>query len=118
MEPGPDECAVKLVMDADCAVFFDAAEVALGQCLEPATISPGETLVTCGRIQAGAKLLWSVRSPTFVPSELGLVDFICPGATSPDVPCDWAWSWEDTCPKGGLTIPYEISCQYSPNDPG
>ena len=89
---GADECAVKLTLDAGCAAFFTYAEVAVDQCLEPVHLVPGQTWVTCARLPVGASFAWHVRSEEVEPQP-------------------WQWGWSDTCPQGGVTLPYALSCR-------
>ena len=90
---GPDECAVKVSLDAGCAYFFTYAEVAVDQCLEPNRLAPGADLVTCARFPVGTTFKWTVRSENVEPQP-------------------WQWGpWEDTCPQGGVTLTYALSCQ-------
>jgi hypothetical protein len=92
-EPGPEECAIEVSLDAGCAAFFVFAEVAVDQCLEPLDLHPGETWVTCARFPVGATFKWTVRSEDVEPQP-------------------WQWGpWEDTCPRGGVTLPYALSCR-------
>jgi len=87
-EPSPEECAIDLSLSDDCVGHVELAEVAIDGCLEPTRLHPGEELVTCARIPVGGTFTWTVRST------------------------EWQWGpWEDSCPKGGLKLPYALSCQ-------
>jgi hypothetical protein len=98
--PEPTECAIQLTLSDDCAGLVEKAEVAIAiggaagspgagdNCLEPYVLRPGDTLVSCARIPVDGAFKWTVRA------------------------VDWQWGpWEDTCPKGGLSLPYALSCR-------
>jgi hypothetical protein len=81
-------CEIALAMDANCQGYVEAAEVAIGQCLEPNEIHPDEVLVSCARVPLGESFTWTVRSET------------------------WQWGpWKDLCAIGGSRMEYQLGCQ-------
>ena len=88
-EPLDDKsCEIALAMDANCQGYVETAEVAVGQCLEPQTVTPGETLITCARAGVGESFTWTVRSDT------------------------WQWGpWKDACGTGGARMVYQLGCK-------
>jgi hypothetical protein len=85
---GEEQCEIALSLDANCEAYVTLAEVAVGQCLEPETLKPGETLITCARPALGDSFTWTVRSET------------------------WQWGpWKDLCAQGAARMDYRLGCK-------